>query len=139
MSSSYQNEVAKYVHKFRDTTLTFWVTQRERFVSAGNVKVTVATLNIDVKSVSVRVSSSSGSNLGSRGFSCSRSNSSPQIVCQNGTLNWRDSLTISAVVRAGLMAPTVLSPVIVSVDPDRRIEEWNETNNIKTYNVKIAN
>lgn len=139
MSSSFHNEVGDYVYKLRDTTLTFRVEQRERFVSASNVKVTVATPNIDVKSVSVHVTDSSGRNRGSRGFACSRSNSSPHITCQNGTLNSQDSLVISAVVRAGLMAPAALSPVIVTVDPDRRITEWNETNNMKTYNVKISN
>jgi hypothetical protein len=137
MNSSFQNEVGMYVYKLRDTTLTFGVTQRERFVSASNVKVTVATPNIDIKTLSFRVVDSSERNLGSRGFVCSPSNSAPQIVCRNGTLNWQDTLHISAVARAKLLAPTVLSPVIVTVDPDQQIEEWNETNNIKTYNIKI--
>jgi hypothetical protein len=137
MSSSYRNETAEYVYKNSDTTLTFVVEQRENYVSTRNVNVRISTPNLDVKRVSATVRDAASRDIGSQGFICTWSNKTRSVSCLNGALGPRARVSIQAVVRGTLFAPSGNSPVIVSADPERRINEWSETNNTATYVVRI--
>lgn len=135
ISSSIRRDGQDVVPKNQITRLNLTVTavSPDRYRASG-VKVVATLTAFDIHRVD---------SVGD--FRCSFSNSTRKVTCTGGTLPTQTSSTSSTwqpVIRIHVMprasTPLAPTPVMAHVDPDGRIAETNETDNLSTRNLYVT-